>query len=252
MTQKHLVKNKIWLLIFSTFLLCGCSTVYNPVTGKKEIIFINSNQESALGNDIDKQLQAKLKISKEPRFTSRLDRVFPKVAAASDRQDIKYNYRVVVDPELNAFAVPGGFIYVNSGLTEAATDQELACVLAHEIGHVAARHSIKHLQAELGYQMLIGIITGVTGEESINQATDIVFNLSALGYSRSDENQADLLGVRYAKRSGFDPRAMVSFFKKLKVEQQKKGQNTRIEMLSSHPDLDKRIKNVESEIAARQ
>lgn len=231
------------------FLLGGCATVYNPATGRNEMILINTAQEVSLGKDIDRQLHKELKLSNDGHFAARLGRIFPKVSAASDRQDLAYYFRVVQDKELNAFATPGGYIYVHTGLMEAANDDELACVLAHEIGHIAARHSIKHLQAQMGYQLLIGIALGLSGQQGIAQATNIVFNLTVLGYSRQDENEADRLSVRYARKSGYDPKAIISFFQKLKKEQERRGSNLKIEILSSHPDLDTRIKNVEALIA---
>lgn len=248
MPRRSMKRCSIYLCFCFVFILGGCATVYNPATGRKEMILIGTQQEASLGRDMDVQLRRELEISQDRQLLKRLDRIFSKVAAASDRQDLQYHVRIVNDKELNAFAVPGGYVYVHTGLMERATDDELACVLAHELGHIAARHSIKHLQAQYGYQLLLSIALGVTGDKGIAQATDIIFNLTVLGYSRHDENEADRLSVRYAVRSGYDPKAIITFFKKLKKEQQERGPNLRIEMLSSHPDLDTRIKNVEAEI----
>jgi len=237
-------------LTLTLLLLSGCVTIYNPATQKRETLLIDTENEVALGTDMDKQIQRKLKISRGPEKQQRLNNIGIKVSAFSDRQDIAYHFRVIDDKDFNAFAIPGGYIYVNSGLMDAATDDELACVLAHEIGHIAARHSVKHLQANLGYQLIMNIALGVSGQRAMGEAMDIVFNLASLGYSRSDENLADKLAVKYAGRAGFNPYGMITFFKKLQQEAQRKGGNLRIELFSSHPNIEERIKNVEREISA--
>jgi len=241
--------SKILICIFTAIILSGCVTIYNPATQRRETLLLNTENEIALGRDMDAQVQQKLKIERNTPAQYRLDDIGRKVSRASDRQDLVYQFRAVKDKELNAFAVPGGFVYVNSGLINAATDDELACVLAHEIGHIAARHSVKRLQATLGYQIIMSIALGVSGNKISGQAIDIVFNVVSLGYSRQDEFLADKLAVRYAKRAGFNPNAMITFFEKLKQEAAKKGPNYNIVFLSSHPPIDERIKNVKNEIS---
>ena len=238
------------LLYASAFtLLSGCITVYNAATEKKETLLIDTQGEIQLGRDMDKDIQKKLKILDDPRMQTRLETIGARIAGASDRQDLSYNFRVVNDKELNAFAVPGGFIYVNSGLIDIADDNELACVLAHEVGHIAARHSVKKLQAVMGYRLLIGIVTGLTGNQTVSKATDIVFSVVNLGYSRQDEYLADKLAVKYAKKAGFNPKGIITFFEKLKQENQKAGPNSGLVFLSSHPPIDERIKKARDEIA---
>lgn len=241
--------NKFIVYVSILFLLSGCTTIYNPATQRKETLLINTKNEIALGRDLDSQMQKKLKISMSQAMQYRLDSIGTRVAGVSDRLDLVYYFRVVRDKEFNAFAIPGGFIYVNSGLMNKATDDELACVLAHEIGHVAARHSVKKLQAALGYQIILGIALGVSGKQELERVADTVFNLGSLGYSRKDELLADKLAVRYAKGAGFNPYGMVTFFEKLKKEAEEKGPKLRIEFLSSHPNIEERIKRVKQEIA---
>jgi predicted Zn-dependent protease len=226
----------------------GCVTIYNPATQRKETLLIDTAGEVALGRDMDSQIQKKLKILNDPQMQYRLDSIGAKVSGACDRNDLNYHFRIVKDKELNAFAIPGGFIYVNSALMEISTDDELACVLGHELGHVAARHSVKAIQANLGYQLVIAIVFGVSGKEDMARAMNIVFNLVDLGYSRKDEFLADQLGVRYARSAGFNPYGMVTFFEKLREEAQNKGPNFNLVFLSSHPPIEERIKNVKEEI----
>src|SRR3989338_1349985 len=193
------VSNYIFFF-FILLLLNGCVTIYNPATQKRETLLIDTQSDVSLGRDMDRQIQKKLKILKDLKRQDRLDNIGIKVSGFSDRKDLTYYFRVIDNKEFNAFAIPGGFIYVNSGLMDHATDEELACVLAHEIGHIAARHSVKKLQANLGYQIILSIALGLSGKQEIERAADIVFNLSSLGYSRQDELLADKLSVRYAKR----------------------------------------------------
>lgn len=242
--------NRLKILSIPLFLLflSGCTTIYNPATQKRETLLIDTQSEVALGRDMDKDAQRKLKMSRDPLLEGRLDKIGKAIASVSDRQDLTYTFRIAQDKELNAFAMPGGFIYVNTGLMDKASDDELACVLAHEIGHVAARHSVKRMQAALGYGIIMSIITGVSGQQEIGRATDLIFNIGSLGYSRQDELFSDKLAVKYAKKSGYDPYGMVSFFEKLKEEEKKRG-GQRIPFLSSHPDLNQRIEKVKEEIA---
>ncbi len=232
------------------FLLGGCVTVYNPATEKRESLLISTEGEVAIGRDMDKEIRKKYAVVDDYRTQARLNAIGRRVAAASDRQDVTYYFNAIQDKELNAFATPGGYVYVNSGLMEAANDDELACVLAHEIGHIAARHSVKKLQTVMGYQILMGIALGVSGQQTMGKAMDVVFDLVHLGYSRKDELLADKLSVRYARRAGFSPYAMVTFLKKLDTDSVSAGTHYKPAFLSSHPQVQERIKYVESEIAS--
>lgn len=248
-SQGKLNTNNFIILFLFTILLSGCVTIYNPATGKKEALLIDTESEVSLGKDMDTQIQKKLKLLKEPQTELKLNSIGNRVSAYSDRRDLDYHFRVVKDEGLNAFAIPGGFIYVNSALMDISTEDELACVLAHEIGHIAARHSVKKLQATMAYELLRGIAIGVTKQETVANAIDaFVFNPVTLAYSRQDELLADRLAVKYVKKAGLNPYGMITFFEKLKKEQAKKGPNLRIEILSSHPNLDERIKRIKEEI----
>jgi predicted Zn-dependent protease len=238
-------------LILFTLLLgsSGCTTIYNPATQRKETLLLDTPSEVALGQDMDKQVRQKLQLIANPQIQDRLNLIGSKISAASDRQDIVYQFQIVKDKELNAFAIPGGYIYVHSALMDAAGDDELAAVLGHEVGHLAARHSVKQLQAVMGYQLLMSIVVGASGKQNILQATDIIFSLVNLGYSRQDEYLADKLGVKYTKRAGFNPYGAVTFFRKLQAEADKEGPQANIVFLSSHPPIYERIKRVEAEIS---
>lgn len=222
--------------------------MYNPATERNEFILINTESEVALGKDLDKQIKVDFTLLKDKGMQQRLDAIGKRVAAASDRQDLNYKFNIIKAADFNAFAVPGGFIYVNSGLIDAATDDELAAVLAHEVGHIAARHSVKRLQANMGYQLLANIALGGNAPQALAQAIGITYNVVALGFSRQDEFLADKLAVKYSRAAGYNPYGMVTFFRKL---ENNKKPGVELVFLSSHPPVKNRIERVEKEIALK-
>ncbi|MCU0665885.1 MAG: M48 family metallopeptidase [Candidatus Omnitrophica bacterium] len=242
------LRSKICSLLLLSVLLGGCVTVYNPATGKNEAMFIDTPLEVSFGENMDKQIKKEMKLSNNPLMVSRLEKIGNAVAGVSDRKDITYRFRVIDDKQLNAFTIPGGYIYVNSGLMDAANDDELACVIAHELGHLAARHPAKKMQAALGYQVIVGIAAGFDAKDYMMQAMDAVFSISSLGYSRKDELAADKLSVKYSRRAGYSPYGMVTMFAKLEKEAKANGKNNYPEFLRSHPPTDARIKGIENEI----
>lgn len=236
------------ILISGVFFLSACSSIYNSATGRQEVYFIDTQTEVNLGKDMAKELSSQMQLVSDPKMQERLDRIGAKIAASSDRQDLKYYFNIVKDKEFNAFAIPGGNVYVNSGLIESANDDELAAVIAHEVGHIAARHSVKRLQVVLGYQLIASIALGASNQGQLVEAVDVVFNVVSLGYSRKDEYLADRLGIKYSKAAGFNPQGMVTFFQKLKT--QSKDNGLVLVFLSSHPPIEERIKQAEKEIAS--
>lgn len=225
--------------------LCGCATIYNPATERQEFIFISTSSEVSLGNAIAAKISRQFKISKDSEKINRVNNIGKKLAGVSDRKDLKYHFTVVEDDSLNAFTSPGGYVYIHSALVEKSTDDELACVLGHEIGHVAARHIVKKLQARIGYDILINIAARKSGLGELQRVASISFNLMMLGFSREDELLADRLGVKYAYKAGYDPYTMISFLKKLKDA--KEGGVGPV-FLRSHPYVSQRIKMLEMQI----
>jgi len=236
------VKFFIIVLITFSFLTSGCATVYNPATEKKELVFITTPMEVALGQNTALQVAKQYAFIKDPQQINKVTEIGEKVAKVSDRTDLKYHFAVVDDKEINAFTVPGGYIYINSGLLEITNDDELACVIGHEIGHVAARHIAKKLQAQLGYSVLMNIALQNANVRQMQQAIDLTFNLATLGYSREDELLSDRLGAKYAYKAGYDPYAMITFLKKL---QAKDKSDMGPVFLRSHPYTSQRIQLME-------
>ncbi len=227
----------------------GCTTIYNPATGRQETV-IGTPVEIALGNLAKAQMGLfSLQMGRvDPAQMGRVQRIGARVARASDRQDVPYQFGVIQDKTLNAFTLPGGTIYVNSGLAAKATDDELAAVLGHEVGHVAARHAAKHLQADLGFAVLVHIAGAAGAGEGAVQVADSLYGLFSNGYSRRDELEADRLGIKYSARSGYDPEGMVTFFEKMLEEEPEDAMDRAASWRRTHPLASDRIAEAKKEL----
>lgn len=240
---------KAGVIIFSlSFLLTlsGCSE-YNLATGKQEVILYSSDREVRIGRNVSRSVEEQFEISEDLMLRDRVYEIGQKVAAVCDRKDINYYFEVIKEPKeedlVNAFSLPGGYIYVFEELAEVASDDELACVLGHEVGHIAARHGIKRLQAALGYTLL-RLATLQTDAAQLGAGPDIAFNEILLAYSRQDEFLADKLGIDYAKEAGYDPAAMISFLNKIKEIEKDRPAQKLPTYSRSHPYIADRIRKI--------
>ncbi len=230
--------------------LSGCATIYNPATQRQETV-LDSSVETALGNMARAQMGlGSLKIGRvSPEEWSHVQEIGQRIAAVSDRKDLPYQFGVIHDKTTNAFTLPGGTIYVHTGILDQATDDELAAVIAHEVGHVAARHAAKHLQADLGFTVLLHLARAAgVGAESA-QVADSMYELFRRGYSRQDELEADRLSIRYTDRAGFDPKGLISFFEKLQAEKPPGPLDQTLVWQSTHPLTSDRIARAKEELA---
>jgi predicted Zn-dependent protease len=229
------------LLIFPLF-LSGCATIINPATGKKEFIMIGTQEEVSIGNQVATEVETNFKLSNNEALIERVNRIGMRVAKVSDRQDLTYHFKVLDNKDANALSTPGGYVYVNSGLMERADDDELAAVIAHEVGHIAARHSVQAMQANMATSLVAALVfSSVKTKKEVSQGAAVALNLVMLGYSRGDEFEADKLGVRYAYRAGFDPYGMVHFLEKLQRENKENPLDKGLVYLKSHPLYSERI-----------
>ena len=245
----------IYFLFSIFFGLCftGCESLgtYNTATGKKEFIFVPTSEEIALGTEIHQQLLREYKMSQDAKRIETVNRIGGRLAQISDRQDYQYHFFLIEKDEQNAFTVPGGNVYIFTGLMDhLKTDDQIAAVLAHEIGHCAAKHTIKKFQAALAYDLIGNIVMksvklDARTEQIAAMSSGALMNLVSSAYSRQDELQADRLGVKYMYLSGFDLIGMIETLQILKTES-KEGRAPLI--LRSHPYLDSRIIAVKNEI----
>lgn len=189
-----------------------------------------------------------------PTYTdARVTRIGRRLAAVAPGTRFPYEFRVVNDRSLNAFALPGGFVYVNRGALDAArSEDEVAAVIAHEIAHVSLRHGTNQASKAYIAQAGLGLVGGLLGNRSgggLGQAIGMIggfgLNTLFLQYSRSAETQADSLGMQMLRRAGYNPRAMISF---LQTIQQHSGGRS-VEFLSSHPNPSNRIERLERQLA---
>ena len=221
----------------------GCST--NLATGKKHLIFISQEQEISIGTEaapeFEKEFGGKVP---DKRLQAYVQMVGAKVSAVSEREEIPYEFTLVRSKIPNAFALPGGKIFITAGLMSKMTNErQLAAVLAHETGHVAAQHNVLGMQQQMGARVLADLAGQLAGEEkgdAAQAATQIVAGMVGLKYSRKHEYKADELGIRYMTRAGYNPWGMVELLTVLlNLSESEPGSLT--EMFQTHPLTSKRI-----------
>jgi beta-barrel assembly-enhancing protease len=215
----------------------------------KGINFYSLEKEISLGKQLAQEVERQAKIVDDPVIAEYVNRVGQNLVRNSDAK-VPFTIKVVDSEEVNAFALPGGFFFVNSGLVlKAESEAELAGVMAHEIAHVAARHGTR--QATRGQLINYGSIPlifmgGWTGY-AIRQGLGLAIPLGFLSFSRGFESEADMLGLEYLYKAGYDPTAFVDFFEKIEsLEKRKPGTISKV--FSTHPPTDDRIKNAQKNI----
>lgn len=246
-------KRSSFLVFFLVLCLTGCATVYNPATHKNELILIQSAEEVQIGRSMSENIIKKdYRPLHEASQQLLVNRVGQRVARVSDRTELVYHFMVLDDPDFNAFALPGGYVYITSGLLNNVDEGGLAAILAHEVAHVAAKHSVKKMQSALGYNLLAGIALAGFGNKNpalaqeIAGISDTVYDLLSRGYGRQDELFADKLAVNYLRRAGYDPYALVRVLEFLNKENGPRGRV--FEVLSTHPRMQERIRKIKEEI----
>jgi predicted Zn-dependent protease len=202
-------------LLGSLILLAACAV--NPATGEREFSLVSENQEIQMGREADPQISAQFGLVDDPGLQSYVSDIGMRIARSSERPDLPWSFKVVDDPIVNAFALPGGFIYVSRGiLAHFDSEAELAGVLGHEVGHVTARHSASQMSRQQLQQLGLGV--GMIFSETVREYGQVAMlglQLMNLRYSRGDESESDRLGLRYIGRLGYDPDAMIGVFEML-------------------------------------
>ncbi len=212
---------------------------------KGSISFYSIDREVALGRQLSYEIDRGARLITDPLVTEYVNRVAQNIVLHSDAK-VPFTIKVIDANEVNAFALPGGFLYVNRGLVEAADNEaEIAGVMAHEIAHVAARHGIE--QASKGQLLQWGslplMFLGGLGGFVIQQVAGIALPLTFLKFSRGAEKEADRLGAQYMWASGYDPNALITFFEKLQAQEKRKP-GTLEKVFSTHPMTGDRITEV--------
>jgi predicted Zn-dependent protease len=217
----------------------------------KGVNFYSLEKEIAIGKGLAQQVEKQAKIINDPVISEYVNRIGQNLVRNSDAK-VPFTIKVIDSEDVNAFALPGGFFFVNSGLIlKADSEAELAGVMAHEIAHVAARHGTKQATrgeiAQLATIPLIIMTYGTWTGYGIYQAASILVPIGFLKFSRGFESEADMLGLEYMYKAGYDPTAFVNFFEKIQTMEKRKP-GTMAKVFSTHPPTDDRIKAAQKNI----
>jgi predicted Zn-dependent protease len=223
----------------------GCGQVIAGAIAAAPAFFISEQQEIAMGQQAAQQVVQKTPIFRDQGVQNYIQQVGTAVAVKSDRPNLQYIYTVLVDPTPNAFALPGGFIFITTSLLKLmANEAQLAGVLAHETGHVAAKHSLQLMRDAAVLQGVEVAALGTNATQTQAIAANVINSLLQNGYGRQKEYEADKLGAIYASRAGYDPNQLPTF---LDVLGQATGNSPAwLTLLQDHPATPDRIAALKS------
>ena len=250
--SKHIFKPLFILFTIVLISLPILSCYKAPVTGRSQFIILTQSQENEMGLTAFNEVLKNEQISNNQSYNSAVTRVGQRIAAVSDTQNYEWDFKVIEDDEqINAFALPGGKVAVYTGILPVAeTDAGLATVMAHEVAHVAARHGGERVSTGILAQLgAVGVGAAMGGSdpfvyEAVMQAYGLGANVGVLlPFSRSQESEADRIGLVYMAKAGYDPREAVAFWQRM--DEAVKGNPQPPEFLSTHPGYGTRIRNLQ-------
>ena len=240
------MKRLIQPIGFILILLLVDSCAKNPVTGKRDLMLMTESQEIAMGKESDPDIVKFFGLYDDKNLQKFIEEKGQQMAAISHRKNLKYEFKIVDSPVVNAFAVPGGYVYFTRGIMAHFNNEaEFAGVLGHEIGHITARHSAKQYSNAMLAQ--IGLVAGMALSPEFAQFADLAQNgigLLFLKFGRDAESQSDKLGVEYSTKINYDAQEMAGFFKTLDRLQGQSGGEEVPDFLSTHPNPADREANV--------
>lgn len=234
---------RILIIIFAISLTCTPFALaeYNPATGEDDLILIGEAQEVRMGKSLAKKVEEKFGLSEDAGVQERVNEIGGRIADVCDRSELTYSFRVLEGEDLeederhNAFALPGGYVYIFKDMVgDTQSDDELAAILAHEIGHIVARHSVKKLQGAIGMAGLSLLGAIAKSDRRTQRKSSIAITELMMAYSRQAEFEADKLSIKYLKKAGFDPKAAVTFIDRM-LEKRLKGEIRRYHYFRTHP-----------------
>jgi predicted Zn-dependent protease len=240
------------LLLMLSLALSACAT--NPVTGKSDFVLVSESEEIEQGRRYHKQIIASYGVYEDPVLQQYVNSIGQELAAKSHRAHLEFTFTVLDSPEINAFALPGGYVYITRGIMAYLDSKaELAGVLGHEIGHVTARHSVRQQSGQKASDLLSVLIGATTGVSELGDLSNQFSTGILRGYGREHELEADRLGAEYLHLSGYDPEIMLEVIGVLKDQEvyeqalaKKENRNPNIYhgVYSTHPRNDDRLKTV--------
>lgn len=230
----------------------GCAT--NPVTGNPDFVLMSEEQEVTLGKQTHQQVMQRYSEYNDPELNALVQSLGEELAAQSHRQNLNWTFTLLDSPEVNAFATPGGYVYITRGIIAYMTNQEeLAGVLGHEIGHVTARHSVRQHSVQTSAGIFSAVVGAVTGVQSLGTLSNTASQALVRGYGRDHELEADRLGAEYLAGIGYDPSKMLGVVALLKDQEEFEIARARAEdreprtyhgLFSTHPRNDQRLQEV--------
>jgi predicted Zn-dependent protease len=234
------------LALIAVVVLFACAT--NPATGKRQINLMSEAQEISAGQEADAQVKKEMGLYNDPNLQEYIGSIGLKLAQASERPNLPWHYSVVDVPAINAFALPGGYIYITRGILPFLNDEaQLAGVLGHETGHVTARHAAQQYTRAVGGTIgLVALGVFVPGARPLGQLAEQGLGVLFLKYGRGDELQADQLGARYATRGNWDPAGVPEMLTTLGRLDEASGQRRGVpNWLETHPEPLARVKEIQ-------
>src|SRR5574340_43082 len=250
---------RLLIISLALLLLPGCAQ--NPVSGQSDFVMMSEEQEIAIGRQYNEQvIKKQYEVYESKALQDYVDRVGQKLAKNSHRPHLQYHFTVLDTPEINAFALPGGYVYITRGiLAYLNSEAQLAAVVGHEIGHVTARHGVRQQSVAQAANIGLTIASIFVPEINTNigqNLTNILGGALLSGYGREQELEADRLGAQYLARSDYDPQAIISVLRVLKNQELEDEKLARQEgreprrysgLFATHPDNDTRLKQVVGE-----
>ncbi len=238
-----LKRTSILAIVITSVLAAGCGS--GGLGGNS----ISLDQEWQLGDQMAVQVAQQMQLVRDPTAQAYLRQVGEKIHAATPLANRPFTFEIVNDPNVNAFSIPGGHIYINSGLiAQADKADELASVVAHEISHVVARHVIKQVETQQEIGAIGSILLGQNPGALQQLLAQIVAGGAMARFSRADEKQADDLGLQYMAAAGYDPHGMLEMFQKL-LSLEKGGNSSVTRFFADHPGTQDRINDISNKIA---
>ena len=251
------IKMKIGSLCLAASLLWLSACATNPVTGRQDFVLMSESDEISLGQRYNKQIAKQQPTYPDKALNDYVNRIGQQLAVVSHRSKLKFEFKVVDSTDVNAFALPGGFIYITRGLLAYLNSEaELAAVLGHEIGHVTARHSVRQHSASTATGVLGAVVTAATGVRGSQDLFNLMGGALLSGYGRKHELESDRLGAQYLVKAGYDPRAIIEVIGVLKNQELFETQRAKEEgreprsyhgVFASHPSNDQRLQEVVAE-----
>lgn len=245
------------ILGLACLLPAGCSV--NPATGNPNVVLMSEKDEIELGKEVHQELIANTPVYEDAELQKYIEQVGNNIAAKSDRPNLTFHFTVLDLPDINAFALPGGYVYINRGLLAfLKSEAQLAAVLAHEIGHITGRHAVRQDAAKTGASMLSIFTLLSTGSWILADMNNLWSSAAIKGYGREMELEADRIGANYLFRSGYDPQAMIDTigilkdqekFARARSKAEGKKQKSYHGLFSTHPRNDIRLRTVVQEAA---